>query len=647
VSWIFQPILPAIGLLATIAPSLTTAACTDLAVNSATGNGNITATGGENATRRGFCYMAGTSGDPTTADSVVYEDGNYGAGAYTLSISGLSAGSSYRVRAYAVNSAGTGYGTTVQLATATTYTKSADLNALVQKTGITALASLNAILANVTRLDRIADVALSGTPRVCITHSHYFKVFPTRAGSETPAGDRDAWKTYDDSALSGTPKRIGFAYAGELYWAKGYPTPAATANPTADIVQNMAFAVSDDTVSGEPAVFRILSGGNYYYFKAYLDSVLQVQELYVNASLDAVLALAATTHTATALLDALIQKQAILKTASLDARLQKSGLTGTTGLNALIRKDGVTRGGSLDALLASVHSVSGSLDALIQKQAIPKTASLDARLQKAGLTGATGLNALIRKDGVTRGGSLDALLAGFHPVTASLDARLQKQGILKTASLDARLQKTIAATASIDALLKKVGLIKVVGLDSLLKKTGIEAAAGIDALLSSLTTSMAYLDTLLQKTIATTAKIDVLIQRQDITGGAAMDAILLEGMRDLPLQYCRTCKILYFMDESERCPKCGWIPGSSMTSPAMTQSIDISPAGEMPAEGGVIAGALADLPLCVCRNCGMGFLLDGQMDGEMECCPRCGWTPGKTETYTETYTEKGDDYAEI
>jgi uncharacterized paraquat-inducible protein A len=158
---------------------------------------------------------------------------------------------------------------------------------------------------------------------------------------------------------------------------------------------------------------------------------------------------------------------------------------------------------------------------------------------------------------------------------------------------------------------------------------------------------MAYLDTLLQKTIATTAKIDVLIQRQDITGGAAMDAILLEGMRDLPLQYCRTCKILYFMDESERCPKCGWIPGSSMTSPAMTQSIDISPAGEMPAEGGVIAGALADLPLCVCRNCGMGFLLDGQMDGEMECCPRCGWTPGKTETYTETYTEKGDDYAEI
>lgn len=76
-SWLFQPILPAIGLLPTVAPALTTAVCTKVTVNSATGNGDITATGGANATRRGFCYMAGTGGDPTTANSVVYEDGNY------------------------------------------------------------------------------------------------------------------------------------------------------------------------------------------------------------------------------------------------------------------------------------------------------------------------------------------------------------------------------------------------------------------------------------------------------------------------------------------------------------------------------------------------------------------------------------------
>lgn len=99
------------------APTVTTQDCTDVTSSSATGNGNITNTGGENATRRGFCYMAGTTGDPTTADSVVYDDGSFGTGAYTKGITGLSPETGYRVRAYAVNSGGTGYGTTGQLTT--------------------------------------------------------------------------------------------------------------------------------------------------------------------------------------------------------------------------------------------------------------------------------------------------------------------------------------------------------------------------------------------------------------------------------------------------------------------------------------------------------------------------------------------------
>jgi len=100
-----------------VAPTVTTQAATNIAQTSCTGNGNITATGGANATRRGFCYKAGTSGDPTTSDSVAYDDGSFGTGAFTKSITGLSAGTSYRVRAYAVNSAGTGYGTTVDVKT--------------------------------------------------------------------------------------------------------------------------------------------------------------------------------------------------------------------------------------------------------------------------------------------------------------------------------------------------------------------------------------------------------------------------------------------------------------------------------------------------------------------------------------------------
>ncbi len=102
---------------ASVAPTVTTQAASAVGKFGATGNGNITSTGGVNATRRGFCYMEGTSGDPTTANSVAYDDGDFGAGAYTKAITGLKHNTGYRVRAYAVNSVGTGYGDTVQLTT--------------------------------------------------------------------------------------------------------------------------------------------------------------------------------------------------------------------------------------------------------------------------------------------------------------------------------------------------------------------------------------------------------------------------------------------------------------------------------------------------------------------------------------------------
>ncbi len=102
-----------------VPPTVSTSDCTDVTGLSATGNGNITNTGGENCERRGFCYMLGTSGDPTVANSVAYDDGDFGTGVYTKSITSLSLGTGYRVRAYAKNSAGIGYGTTVQLTTAT------------------------------------------------------------------------------------------------------------------------------------------------------------------------------------------------------------------------------------------------------------------------------------------------------------------------------------------------------------------------------------------------------------------------------------------------------------------------------------------------------------------------------------------------
>ena len=101
-------------------PSITTNAATDITHNSFTGNGNINNQGNtSNITTRGFAYYAGTEGDPTTANSTVSETGSWasGSGAFSLPITGLSASTSYRVRAYGINGGGTGYGVTITVTT--------------------------------------------------------------------------------------------------------------------------------------------------------------------------------------------------------------------------------------------------------------------------------------------------------------------------------------------------------------------------------------------------------------------------------------------------------------------------------------------------------------------------------------------------
>ncbi len=104
---------------AIIPPTVTTQDCSSVYSVKATANGNITSIGSASVTRRGFCYMTGTTGDPTTSNSVAYDDGNFGTGTFNKVITGLSPSTNYRVRPYATNSGGTGYGTTVQLTTLT------------------------------------------------------------------------------------------------------------------------------------------------------------------------------------------------------------------------------------------------------------------------------------------------------------------------------------------------------------------------------------------------------------------------------------------------------------------------------------------------------------------------------------------------
>ena len=96
-----------------VVPVLTTANISTITGNSAAGGGNVTVAGGAEVTARGVCF--GTSHNPTVTGSKT-TDGQ-GLGAFTSALTGLLGNSVYYVRAYATNSAGTGYGPEVSFTT--------------------------------------------------------------------------------------------------------------------------------------------------------------------------------------------------------------------------------------------------------------------------------------------------------------------------------------------------------------------------------------------------------------------------------------------------------------------------------------------------------------------------------------------------
>ena len=87
-------------------PVLTTIEVSAITASSAMAGGNITSDGGAEVTARGVCWS--TNSTPTIVDDIT-TDGT-GTGSFSSAITGLSANITYNVRAYATNSAGTGYG---------------------------------------------------------------------------------------------------------------------------------------------------------------------------------------------------------------------------------------------------------------------------------------------------------------------------------------------------------------------------------------------------------------------------------------------------------------------------------------------------------------------------------------------------------
>jgi len=86
-------------------PTLTTTSATSLNSTSATLNGDVTNTGGENTYNRGFEY-----GFNTTYGANTIESGSFTSGPYLNVLSGLTCGTTYHYRSFSNNSVGIGYG---------------------------------------------------------------------------------------------------------------------------------------------------------------------------------------------------------------------------------------------------------------------------------------------------------------------------------------------------------------------------------------------------------------------------------------------------------------------------------------------------------------------------------------------------------
>ena len=94
-------------------PTLTTTAISSITSTSANAGGNISSDGGAAVSARGLVYS--TTSNPTLSNSVLTIGS--GTGGYSGTISGLTPNTAYYVRAYATNSAGTGYGDQVSFTT--------------------------------------------------------------------------------------------------------------------------------------------------------------------------------------------------------------------------------------------------------------------------------------------------------------------------------------------------------------------------------------------------------------------------------------------------------------------------------------------------------------------------------------------------
>jgi hypothetical protein len=179
-----------------LVPTLTTASITSITTTSAITGGNITGDGGASVTERGVCY--GLSPDPTILGGHTSE--GIGTGSFVSNLSGLSPGTTYHIRAYATNSAGTAYGNNLTFNTAAVL-PSLTTSIVTSITGVSAICGGN-ITSDGGALVTARGVCWSTIPNPTILNN----------------------KTIDADGIGSFVSNIGGLLPGTTYYIRAYAT---------------------------------------------------------------------------------------------------------------------------------------------------------------------------------------------------------------------------------------------------------------------------------------------------------------------------------------------------------------------------------------------------------------------------------------
>jgi len=231
-----------------VIPTLSTVSAVNITTTSATSGGTITNDGKSPVTSRGVCWS--TNQNPTATDSKT-SDGS-GIGSFTSTITGLTPGSTYYIRAYASNSIGTAYGNQV-VATAASTQEQKNIIASVGGTLTTGESVQLVIPANALPADGVVFVGRTGNeptsvpnPALTVVGSpitmklpSYAILKPLQLSFPAPLGpiDTDAYSV--------------FIYNGSTYYPFDYTINGGTVSVNIDVINWGATTVSTKTLLGD------------------------------------------------------------------------------------------------------------------------------------------------------------------------------------------------------------------------------------------------------------------------------------------------------------------------------------------------------------------------------------------------------------